>query len=90
MVHIGLDVLGPLRKANAYDRAAIDELRVNTDVNRFDPRTSYWFYGIGSGSVAFDYGRRTIRVADVDEAEAKRVVDALASARLPVGRVDVA
>jgi hypothetical protein len=65
---------GPLRTRSAYDLAAIEDVRAD------DPRSSYWTYGIGTGAVAFGYGRRTVRVADVDEAEAKRVVDALAAA----------
>jgi len=36
-------------------------------------------WGVGAGAVAFDYGDRTYRIADVDEAEAKRVVAALAA-----------
>jgi hypothetical protein len=74
---------GPLRRARAYARDRIEDLRVSPDpMSPFDPRAGFRAYGVGGGSVAFDYGDRTIRVADVDEAEAKRVVAALVDAGL--------
>lgn len=42
-----------------------------------DFRASLRMQGVGGGVVAFDYGDRTIRVGDVEEAQAKRVVAAL-------------
>jgi hypothetical protein len=39
-------------------------------------------WGIGGGSVAFDYGAGTYRFGQIDEAEAKTVAGAIA-ARLP-------
>jgi len=74
---------GPLRRARAYSRDRIEDLRVSPDaMSPFDPRAGLRVYGVGGGTVAFDYGDRTIRVADVEEAEAKRVVAALAGAGL--------
>jgi hypothetical protein len=68
--------IGPLRLRRAYRRDAIADLRVSPSAS--SPwRTSWSTYGIG-GTVAFDYGDRTVRVADVDEPEAKRVIAALA------------
>jgi hypothetical protein len=71
--------IGPLRRQRAYNRHAITDVRISPAT------TSAWHsnwssYGIGGGTVAFDYGDRTVRVADVDEAEAKRVVAGLADA----------
>lgn len=43
-------------------------------------------WGVGAGSVAFDYGSRTVRVAAVDEAEAAVIVERLA-ARLRVSSI---
>jgi hypothetical protein len=51
----------------------------------FDVRAGLRAYGIGGGTVAFDYGDRTIRLANVEEAEAKRVVTALIAEGLPPG-----
>ena len=70
--------IGPLRLRRAYLREAISDVRVSP------PASSAWHsnwsgYAIGD-AVAFDYGDRTVRVADVDEAEAKLVVAALAEA----------
>ena len=70
--------LGPFPRGRAYERASIADVRVSPDgSSAFDPRAGLRQFGIGSGFVAFDYGDRTIRVADVEEAEAERVVAAL-------------
>lgn len=62
--------VGPLRRRRAYARDRIEDVRVSPDsMSPFDPRAGFRAYGVGGGSVAFDYGDRTIRVADVDEAE---------------------
>jgi hypothetical protein len=72
--------LGPIRRERSYARERIEDVRVRPDsISSFDPRSSFRMLGIGAGTVAFDYGDRTYRIADVDEAEAKRVVEALAA-----------
>jgi hypothetical protein len=71
--------LGPIRRERRYARERIEYLRVSPDsMSIFDPRSGLRMWGVGAGSVAFDYGDRTYRIADVDEAEAKRVVAVLA------------
>ena len=70
--------IGPLRWRRAYNREAISDVRVSPSASSAW-RSNWSSYGLG-GTVAFDYGDRTVRVADVDEAEAKRVVAALADA----------
>jgi hypothetical protein len=66
--------LGPLWRRRAYERSAIEDVRVGErQVTAFDPRTQW----LTPGAVAFDYGNRTVHVADVDSAEAKRIVAAL-------------
>lgn len=73
--------LGPLRRANAYDRAHVEAVRVDQQQRgaALDPRAGWRAYGYGAGTVAFDYGNRTIHVAEVEDVEAKRVVEALAN-----------
>jgi hypothetical protein len=76
--------LGPIRFERGYARERIEDLRVSPwSVSAFDPRSGFRMLGFGAGTVAFDYGDRTHRVADVEEAEAKRVVAALVSEGLP-------
>lgn len=59
-------------------RSHIEDLRLSPEaLSLFDPRAGLRLYGVGAGAIAFDYGDRTIRVADVEEAQAKRVVAAL-------------
>jgi hypothetical protein len=58
----------------------IEHLRVSPESRSpFDLRAGLRMYGIGGGTIAFDYGARTVRVANADEAEARRIVEALAS-----------
>jgi hypothetical protein len=71
--------LGPIKTERRYARERIEDLRVSPEsISMVDFRASLRMWGVGGGTVAFDYGDRTYRVADVDEAEAKRVVAALA------------
>jgi hypothetical protein len=70
--------IGPLRVRRAYSRDSITDVRVSPSAASAW-RTNWSSYGLG-GTVAFDYGDRTVRLADVDEAEAKCVVAALADA----------
>ena len=70
--------LGPVRRERSYARERIEDLRMSPEsISPMDPRAGLRIYGVGGGTVAFDYGDRTYRVADVEEAEAKRVVAAL-------------
>lgn len=70
--------LGPLRRRRSWAREAIEDVRVSPEsMSAWDFRTGLRMYGIGGGVIAFDYGSRTIRVADTEEAEAKRIVEAL-------------
>lgn len=76
--------LGPVRFERGYARDQIEDVRVSPwSMSAFDPRSGFRMLGVGAGTVAFDYGDRTHRVADVDEAEAKRVIEALAAEGLP-------
>jgi hypothetical protein len=68
--------LWEIGRTREYDLQHIKNLRVA-------PRTGYpyeWssglpLWGIGGGSVAFDYGSQTVRVAaSVDEAEAREII----------------
>ena len=70
--------LGPIRRRRAYDRTRVEHLRVSPEsASWFDPRAGWRVYGIGGGTIAFDYGDRTLRVAQAEEAEARRIVEAL-------------
>jgi hypothetical protein len=70
--------IGPLARSRAYERTSVEDLRVSPDsLSPFDFRASLRMLGWGGGTVAFDYGDSTYRVADVEEAEAKRIVAAL-------------
>jgi hypothetical protein len=70
--------LGPIARRRAYDRSRVKHLQVSPEpyVPR-DPRTTLRIAGVGGGTIAFDYGSRTVRVAQADEAEARKIVDAL-------------
>jgi hypothetical protein len=69
-----------------YDPAQIRHMRVApAPFDPFDLRSSFRLWGIGGGTIAFDYGARTYRLgAGVDEAEAAAIVEALRE-RLPAG-----
>lgn len=66
--------LGPFWRRRDYHRTAVEDVRLG---ERTDTMHHWRSLGIGSGAVAFDYGDRTLHIADVDDAEAKRVVAAL-------------
>jgi hypothetical protein len=74
-----------------YDATKIRDLRVaTTSMNPFDFRSSLAFWGIGGGTVSFDYGYKSIRfAAGVEEAEA-RIIRQLVAARLPSSAVGTA
>jgi hypothetical protein len=70
--------LGPIRRRHAYDRTRVEHLRVSQETASWlDPRAQWRMYGIGGGTIAFDYGDRTLRVAQTEEAEGRRIVEAL-------------
>src|SRR5262245_44315034 len=59
-----------------YQSAHIRDLRVSPQVlPLFYRQWAGWFnLGAGRGQLAFDYGARTVRFADADEAEAKMIL----------------
>lgn len=68
--------LGPITLRREYERSAIKDLRVEQrPASAFGPPASLFT----PGSVAFNYGSVTVRVADVDDPEAKRIVAALSA-----------
>lgn len=70
--------LGPFSRRRAYLRDRIEDIRVSPEgMSPFDPRAALRMYGVGGGVIAFDYGDRTVRVGDVEEAEGKRAVASL-------------
>lgn len=70
--------LGPVKRRRAYVRDRIENLRVSPEgMSMFDPRAGLRIYGVGGGAIAFDYGDRTVRFGNVEEAEATRAVAAL-------------
>jgi hypothetical protein len=76
--------LGPVRWTRRFARERIEDVRVSPEtMSPLDPRAGLRVYGFGGGTVAFDYGDRTVRLADVHESEAKRVVAALTAEGLP-------
>ena len=78
--------VGRLAKRRSYARTDIEDLRVSPEnFVPFDFRGPFRTFGLGGGAVAFDYGDRTIRIADVSEAEAKRVIEALRAAGIDRG-----
>ncbi len=70
-------------RTKSYDVAEIRDLRVApSSYDPFDFRSRMGVWGLGRGSIAFDYGFKTFRfAAGVDEAEARiilqRITDAL-------------
>jgi hypothetical protein len=76
-LEIRRDVLG-WGTTREYDLGYARNLRVSQ--RPFDPKRPLEAWGIGGGSVAFDYGARTLRFgSSLDEAEARQVVSELVS-----------
>ena len=75
--------LGPLKRERRFRPEKVEELRASPQSwNPWSFSGGMQLYGIGGGTVAFDYGMRTHRFgASLDEAEAKvvarRVTEAL-------------
>jgi hypothetical protein len=75
--------VGRFGRTRRFRRADVHDVRGTPyGVSPWDPRASLAMWGIGGGSVAFDYGAGTYRFGQIDEAEAKTVAGAIA-ARLP-------
>jgi hypothetical protein len=72
------DLLG-LGREREYDLAHVTNLRAApVTFNPLDFSSSLQFWGIGGGTVAFDYGAKTFRFgAALDEAEAAQLVQRL-------------
>lgn len=66
-------------RSREFDLDHVRDLRFAPAVyNPWDSSAAFQFWGIGGGSLAFDYGARTYRFgAGVDEAEAKFLAGAL-------------
>jgi hypothetical protein len=76
-LEIKRDVLG-WGTTREYDLAYVRNLRVSQQ--GFNPKRPFELSGMGGGSIAFDYGARTLRFASsLDEAEAQQVVSELVS-----------
>jgi hypothetical protein len=76
-LEIRRDVLG-WGTTREYDLAYARNLRVSR--RPFDPKRPLEAWGIGGGSIAFDYGARTLRFgSSLEEAEARQVVSELVS-----------
>ncbi|MDA0179150.1 hypothetical protein OJ997_02490 [Solirubrobacter phytolaccae] len=67
--------LGPLRLRREYERAAIEDLRLE------EGHTLSWVVPFANlripGQLAFQYGGRKIHIVDADRDEAERVLEAL-------------
>jgi hypothetical protein len=70
--------LGRWGRSRSFARERIEGIRVSPEAGSvFDPRSALRWMGFGGGVIAFDYGARTYRFGDMEEAEAKHVVAAL-------------
>lgn len=69
------DVLGRGRERE-HDMAHVRDLRVSlAPFNPWDPSGALRMWGVGGGTIAFDYGARTVRFGGgLDEAEARQIV----------------
>jgi hypothetical protein len=75
-----------LGRSREFDAAHIEGLRVASQLwNPWDPASRLRFWGVGGGTIAFDYGATTYRFGGaLEEAEARQMVARLARA-LPAG-----
>ncbi len=70
-------------RSHEFDVAHVSNLRVSLQTfNMFDMSAGFAnsmaFWGLGGGTIAFDYGAKTFRFGNgVDEAEARHLVEAL-------------
>jgi hypothetical protein len=78
-------------RTKSYDPSEIRDLRVAPPTyNPFDFRSSWAFWGVGGGSIAFDYGFKTFRfAAGVDEAEARVILQRITDTLPGLRRTDV-
>lgn len=75
-----------------FDLAHVSHLRVSPQpFSPFDMSAGFQFWGLSGGPIGFDYGAKTFRFgASLDEAEARRVVSAVATRAPALSRSDVA
>lgn len=66
-------------RPNVFDRTHLNNLRISPIAyNPWDWKTSLYFWGIGGGTIAFDYGAKTYRFGTrIEEAEAKQIIQAI-------------
>lgn len=66
-------------RSNIFDRIYINNLRVSpVAYNPWDFKGSLYFWGIGDGTIAFDYGAKTYRFGTrLEEAEANQIIKAI-------------
>jgi hypothetical protein len=77
------EILG-LGRSREFDAAAVRNFRSSVvPFNPWDPSSALMFWGLGGGTITFDYGPRTYRFgAGLDEAEAKSLAVMIGS-RIP-------
>ncbi|MEZ5979031.1 MAG: hypothetical protein R3F34_12515 [Planctomycetota bacterium] len=67
--------IGILGRSKAYELESVRDLRVSSDAARSRSSSLPWSQ---SGTIAFDYGAKTVRFgSDIDEAEARAIVGVL-------------
>lgn len=60
-----------------YEISSVKSIRVNPNEGLYANRSAAGMFGINSGSIAFDYGMKTVRFGAVDEAEASHIIEQL-------------
>ncbi|HKY71877.1 MAG TPA: hypothetical protein VJL88_08145 [Nitrospira sp.] len=72
--------LGSVGRTREFTLSEIRDLRVSSTFNPADFSSSLQFWGIGGGSIAFDYGAKTYRFGSgLDDAESKLIINAIKS-----------
>lgn len=73
-----------LGRSREFDAAAVRNVRSSVvPFNPWDPSSALMFWGLGGGTIAFDYGPKTYRSgAGLDEAESKSIAEMIGS-RIP-------
>ena len=75
--------VGPFTREREYDARHVQDLRASQP-GGWAQYTGLAMLGVGAGTLAFDYGSRTVRFADgIEEAEAKQVAAVLDQHRAP-------
>jgi hypothetical protein len=80
MLSIKREVFG-MGRLREYELTHVRNLRVSPSAyNPFDFRSGLQFWGIGGGSIAFDYGAGTVRFgAALEEGEARSIIERMRS-----------